>query len=624
MKIRLATLLAFLGTLLYTPVLPAEPVVSIRAIPPTEPWSSGKPANLALELTIVPPYHINSDRPLEGYLIPTALEFDSPSAAKVRKVIFPPATVKKLPVSDTPMAVFDGTVRIAIEIAAEQNASDFELRGKLRYQACDDRACLPPVNQPFTVSIPGHSIDQSSSRPVGAANEAFRAGQANADYAAGRAAPGREAAGPVNFEGKGLAPILLLVFLGGFALNLTPCVYPMIPITITYFGGQAQGRKGSLLLHSFLYTIGMALTYSVLGALAALTGSLFGSAMQYPAVLMGIAAVMVLLALSMFDVYELRLPGFLTRLSGSSQRGFAGTFLMGLTVGIVAAPCIGPFVIGLLTYVGNKGSAVLGFILFFVLALGLGIPFLILGIFSGSIHRLPRSGAWMVWVRRAFGFVLIAMAVHFLKTLFPAPLLYELTLAMVILLAGIYLAWIDSAATAGKGFLYVRNLVGVVLFGLSIYWAFTGIQDHVGRAILNGPSTSFHKANSIEWLPYSEEALRQASLQIKPVFIDFYADWCAPCKELDTHTFAAPEVVSLSREFLMLKVDLTSTENPPTQALRGKYRIKGVPTLAFLLPDGQEITGLRGTGFEPRDVFLAKMKQALQKAGAQRNSTQSP
>jgi thiol:disulfide interchange protein DsbD len=162
--------------------------------------------------------------------------------------------------------------------------------------------------------------------------------------------------------------------MGGLALNLTPCVYPLIPITISYFGGQAQGKKGSIAAHSFLYVIGLAVTYSVLGVVAAFTGSLFGSALQYPPVLIAIAAVMVVLALSMFNVYELRVPAFLSKFAGASKKGFFGTFFMGLTVGIIAAPCIGPFVLGLLTYVGNKGNVLLGFSLFFVLALGLGVP----------------------------------------------------------------------------------------------------------------------------------------------------------------------------------------------------------------------------------------------------------
>jgi thioredoxin:protein disulfide reductase len=565
-------------------------VVSIRVVKPSEPLTPGKPAIIKVELTISSSYHINSDRPLSDYLIPTTLKFESKAGVQFGKVQFPAAQVLKLKASNNePMSVFAGDVVASVEIipSADFTEKEINLKGTVGYQACDDNVCLPPVREVLDISLPvSASVSAIASEPrsSGGSSEQVKS--------------------PFAFQDKGLPVIFLLVFIGGLALNLTPCVYPMIPITITYFGGQAQGSKGSLFIHSVLYTFGMAVTYSVLGIIAAMTGGLLGSALRYPIVLIGIACVMVLLSLSMFDVYEFRMPGFLNRLAGGSQKGFAGSFLMGLTVGIVAAPCIGPFVLGLLTFVGNRGSIVLGFLLFFVLALGLGIPFLVLGIFSGSIRRLPQSGAWMVWVRKIFGFVLLAMAVFFLKTLFSNLIAYQLTLSVILFLAGIYLAWIDPTQTGGKGFAFVRNLVGIAFFIAAIYGA---------AAVLPAPG-----AGAIGWHSYSDEMLSQALRQSKPVFIDFYADWCAPCKELDKQTFSSPEVVRLSSDFMMLKVDLTSADNPDTEALRKKYQAWGVPTLVFLKPDGEEIPDLRATGFESKEVFIGRMKQALQRAGVGR------
>jgi thiol:disulfide interchange protein DsbD len=578
-----------------------SPAVSIRAIAPGGSLKAGMPAELAIELSISKPYHINSDRPLQDYLIPTTLEFEPQPDVAFGKAVFPPAPIKSLPVSDSPMAVFEGVVKIAARITPASNLKSKEVavRGWVRYQACNDSTCLPPVRQSFNLTLPVEISEKLATVPAESSPVA-----------------GTYSERATDLGNKSLLAIFVLVFLGGLALNLTPCVYPMIPITITYFGGQAQGKKGSLFIHSLLYVIGMAVTYSILGVIAAMTGGLFGAALQYPAVLIGIALVMVLLALSLFDVYELRMPASLNRLAGRSQKGFGGTFLMGLTVGIVAAPCIGPFILGLLTYVGNKGSVVLGFALFFVLALGLGAPFLVLGIFSGSIRRLPRSGAWMVWVRKIFGFILLAMAVYFVKNLFPAAVAYHLTLALIMLLAGIYLAWIDTVPAMGKLFSYVRSIVGIIFFAIALYAAVTGVQSGIGNIRIHpaGGSTS----GIIQWQPYSESMLSQASRETKPVFIDFYADWCAPCKELDMHTFAAPEVVERSKEFVMLKVDLTSAGRPQAEALRKKYSARGVPTLVFLKPDGREIPELRGTGFESKEVFLEKMNKALQQSADQK------
>ncbi len=609
----------------------AESVVTINAIPPPGTLTPGQPAVITLELSIRYPYHINSNQPLEDYLIPTTVEFDPRPGVNFGEVTFPPAPVKKLPVLDQPMAVYEGTINITSEFTAESDLSTeaITITGRVRYQACDDTSCLPPVREPFSLQLPVQQLassrsilptipeSSSSDTPEFIQDEAEASGTGeNSPPVAvemDEQSPGATAA---YFEAQGIVLTFMLVFLGGLALNLTPCVYPMIPITISYFGGQSQGKKGNLIFHSIIYVIGMALTYSVLGVIAALTGSLFGAAMQYPPVLVLISLIFVLLSLSMFDVYELRMPAFLNRMAGSSYKGLFGTFFMGLTVGIIAAPCIGPFVLSLLTYVGTKGSAVLGFALFFVLALGLGLPFLVLGIFSGSISSLPRSGAWMVWVRKIFGFILLAMAVYFLKPLFPTQLFYQLTIALLLFLAGIYMAWIEPTKTEGKGFSFLRNIVGLVFFSIALYAAATGIQSYIAEtvsAVKSQPAGEIAvSTDAIQWFPYSAEVLARASQEAKPVFIDFYADWCAPCKQMDRETYATPEVIAASKDFVMLKVDLTLAGDAQSEMLREKYQARGVPTLVFLKPNGQEITDLRGSGFEPKDVFLLKMNRAIQ------------
>ena len=604
MKTILAVLAALMFAPLNTPLWGEQQVVTIQATASDGFLEAGKQSTLIIELRINKPFHINSDSPLQDFLIPTTVELEPNPDVAFGKVIYPKAILKTLPVFDSPMALFEGTVNITAGIipAANLTAKEITIRGRVRSQACNDKICLPPVWQSFSLTLP---VEIPRQKPDAVSTFLTEA-------------PVKEPPKPieepeksttVDFDREGLFITFLLVFLGGLALNLTPCVYPMIPITISYFGGQAQGKKGSIIIHSLLYVIGMAITYSILGVAAAMTGGLFGAALQYPPVLVGIALIMVLLALSMFDVYELRMPAFLNRLAGHSQKGFGGTILMGLTVGIVAAPCIGPFVLGLLTYVGNKGNIILGFSLFFVLALGLGIPFLLLGIFSGSIHHLPRSGAWMVWVRKIFGFILLAMAVYFLENLMPNPLTYYLALALIMLLAGIYMAWIEPTPATGKVFPFVRNIVGILFFAGALYAAVSGIQTSTG---LSG-AQSMHQSSdgSIRWSAYSDEILERASREDKPVFIDFYADWCAPCKELDANTFSAPEVIERSREFNMLKVDLTTADDPQAERLRQKYQVRGVPTLVFLRPDGREISDLRVTGFEPKEVFLDKMNRAL-------------
>jgi thiol:disulfide interchange protein DsbD len=266
---------------------------------------------------------------------------------------------------------------------------------------------------------------------------------------------------------------------------------------------------------------------------------------------------------------------------------------MGLTVGLIAAPCIGPFVLGLLTYVGELGDPILGFWMFFVLAIGLGTPFLLLGVFSGAVTNLPRSGAWMIWVRILFGFILIGMAIYFLEPLFPVKSIYYYTLALLAVIAGIYLAWLDKN-TGKTGFKIVRNMVGIAFIVLGIFIAW--------------PSDT-QAQDGIQWRAYSPALVEQAQQKQIPVIIDFYADWCIPCKELDTFTFSDQRVVAATEGYMNLKADLTSFQSEETRALREEYNIKGVPTIVFLSAQGTEIQSMRLIGFEDADNFLDRLKQ---------------
>ncbi len=605
-------LLALLGFLV---AQPAQSVVQVKVLSAVDKLQKGTTHRFAVELTIQSPYHINSHKPAEDFLIPTKVTLEPVKGVSFGELKYPEGISKQFSFSEVPLNVYEGTVYIlgTMTIAPDYPGREVELRGTVEFQACDDHTCLAPeemtFSQTFSVVEPGEAVQ--SIHP-----EIFSPAKTSAPAAKSEAVS--PTAGEENpFQGKGFLLTLALVFLGGLALNLTPCVYPLIPITISYFGGQAGEKKGSLLTHAIIYVLGMAVTYSILGVIAALTGSLFGAALQNPIVLIALAVILVGLSLSMFDLYEIRVPAFLSNFAGGARQGLFGTLFMGLTVGIVAAPCIGPFVLALLTYVGEQGNIFLGFILFFVLAIGLGIPFIFLAIFSGSLSRMPRSGAWMVWVRSIFGFVLIAMAIYFLHPLFPNDLFYYLALAFTMLVGGVYMAWIEPTPSQGKVFPVIRNLVGVIFFVIALVFTTTGVQTYVDQKLEHleaSGSAAAPVAEKIQWFPYSQEMLQKAAAEGKPVMIDFYADWCIPCKELDKFTFSQPEVIELSRNMIMLKVDLTKGNSPQAKELKKKYNIRGVPTLVFLTPDGQELNDLRVVGFMEKEEFLPRMQKALEYA----------
>jgi len=269
-------------------------------------------------------------------------------------------------------------------------------------------------------------------------------------------------------SGMTLVWTLIGVLLGGVALNLTPCVYPLIPITVSYFAGRSGKGHGALIGHGICYILGLAVTNSTLGVIAALTGGLMGEILQNSWVLAGVAAVLIVFASSLFGFWELKLPSGLTQAASKNYTGYFGSLFMGLTLGIIAAPCIGPFVLGLLTWIASIGVPWFGFIVFFTLSLGLGLPLFILALFSGKLEKLPRSGEWMVWVRKMMGWVLVGMAAYFIQPILPQGSIHILY-SLIAFIAGIHLGWVDKSVASGSLFPLLKKVIGLTGIFLSFF-----------------------------------------------------------------------------------------------------------------------------------------------------------
>jgi thiol:disulfide interchange protein DsbD len=558
--------------------------VSLTSLP------RGGTAQIAIEVDIDHPWHINANELEDEFMVPTELEFDTPAGITIKGIVYPDPVTKALDFSDTPLRLYAGKVYIGavIEIAPDFETGDAVIKGRLTYQACDNEKCLMPktvdVFVPFKVSTRRETIDAAHT-------EIFSMIKFEAAGDSGDKKGGSGFGGIVARRGMFIA--FLIVFLGGLALNLTPCVYPIIPITVSYFGGQASGSKSSTIVLALLYLLGMAAMYSTLGVIAALTGSILGSALQNPLVTAVVASVMVLLALSMFGVYEIRVPARLSGVAGTAKKGYAGAFLMGLTVGIVAAPCIGPFVLGLLTFVGERGDPAMGFAIFLTLSIGLGLPYVFLAMASGSITKLPKSGEWMEWVRKLFGLILLAMAVYFLDPVLPETAYYIL-LGGLLAVGGLIMGFVLKVVSTSRFFNIFRPTAGIGLVAAGLWFVFA-------------PGHILGITPGIPWLPYDDDHLVEARSKNLPVVIDFSAEWCLPCEELDHETFNQPEVIQAAKKIMPLRADLTQSGSQEVVDLRIKYGIRGVPTIVFLDGNGKERTELRVVQFIEKEEFLEKL-----------------
>jgi thiol:disulfide interchange protein DsbD len=601
-KIGFFLLLSIILSPAKNPLLSQE-YVKVTPSPSKKEFIAGENVRLNLKVSIQDGFHINANKISDPDLIPTEVSVEA-GDFKLGKISYPPSKSYKFSFSETELEVYEGNVTIGVNLKSRKDMKPgkYEVSGSVHYQACNDRACFPPKDAPFSAiatiiedTAQTEIIKQDTAKSLGGINDTstpVTSTETKPEITRKADEPQRNEIAAYLQE-KGFLITLFLIFLGGLALNLTPCVYPIIPITVSYFGAQVSNNKLQQITMAVIYVLGMSVTYSILGLAAALTGSLFGAALQNPIVVIFIAAVMVSLALSMFGLFEIRVPSALANFAGKNRQGYIGTALMGLTVGIIAAPCIGPFVLGLLVYVGQIGNPFTGFLFFFILSLGLGFPYIFLALFSSSISKLPRSGEWMEGVKVIFGLILFGLALYTLQTLIPREL-FDISFPLYIILSGIYLILFDRKALSSVVYTKIKYVIAI------------------GAIILGTTGFDLDKKNvvgNLEWQPLSSKAQIEQSIASanKPTMIDFTADWCAACKELEKYTYTDPNVIELSKKFNNIKVDLTK-EN---KEISERYKILGLPVVAFFDRKGHEHENLRITGFVKPEEFSKLMEKAL-------------
>jgi len=486
------------------------------------------------------------------------------------------------------------TTRVPVE---RMSSGPLPLKIKVTSQGCADAGvCYPPQTQVLGVELPDPASAPAASTLPAEGDES-----------------GRIAA---TLKNAGFWTSLAFFFIAGLGLSLTPCVFPMIPILSGIIAGQGHKNshaRGFVL--SLTYVLGMAITYAAAGVAAGMTGTLLSAALQNPWVLGSFALIFVVLSFSMFGFYELQLPtalqSKLSEESGHLQGGRGvGVFLMGALSALIVGPCVAAPLAGALLYIGQTGDAVFGGVALFVMAIGMGAPLIAVGIAGGSL--LPKTGAWMEGVKKAFGVLLLATAVWLVSPVMPT-VVSMLAWAGLLIIPAIYLHALDPLPPHAKGWLRFWKGIGIVMLltgAALLIGVLAGNRDPLQPlAGLRGQAVAAEeKRLPFERVKSVTELETRINTAGRPVMLDFYADWCVSCKEMERLTFSDPAVQAKLAGFTLLQADVTANTDDD-KALLAKFKLFGPPGIIFYDAKGQEISAVRIVGFQDAVLFQKSLEQ---------------
>jgi len=572
------------------------------------------PRTIEARWIIAPGYYLYRDK--------FQLELVSPQDIAIISTDIPPGELKNDPYFG-PQQVFHDEAWMTARLQRSSNsAGELEVEVKASYQGCAEAGvCYPPLKQTVAIALPADSAHLSMGEKLQAQSNTASSISSRLLAQEGlrtQADPSQNQ--PAEAEQDRLARLLnqqrflaIPAFFGfGLLLAFTPCVFPMVPILSSLIAGQGANltRRRALALAA-TYVLAMAATYTIAGVLAALLGQNLQAWFQNPWVIGLFSGMFVLLALSMFGFYDLQLPAFLQhRLTewSNRQRGgrYAGVAVMGFLSALIVGPCVAPPLIGALSFIAVTGDVALGAAALFVLSLGMGAPLLVIGASTG--HWLPRAGHWMERIKAIFGVLLLAVALWLLERILPAALIMTLWATLLIVTAT-YMGALQSVAHGAppwrmlvKGLGTVLLIYGVLLLvgvagGGRDPWQPLRDVNFIASAASETPAPLFQRVKTVADV---EQVLRKSGGQ--PIMLDFYADWCVTCKELERDTFSDPAVRMTLKKMLTLQADVTAHDKADRELLK-HFDIVGPPAMLFFGADGQERRKYRVVGFMEASEF---------------------
>ena len=564
-------------------------------LPPDEAFKLSVAAEDAQTLRagfkIVPGYYLYRER--------VKFEIKTPATSSISSTELPKGEIKQDPnfgQTEVWHQSFNATIRLA-----HAAASPSSITLLATYQGCSEKGlCYAPIKKTFEISLPASTMTSaatSTAPPEASAKGSSESGQVQS-----------------LLKGGKLWLIAVGFFGFGLLLSFTPCVFPMIPI----LSGIIVGREHPSKMHAFnlsvAYVMGMALSYTLAGVAAGLSGHLLSNALQNAWVLGATALIFVLLALSMFGFYELKLPSnFEDRMVGASNRlkggRFVGVFIMGALSALIVSPCVAAPLAGALIYIGQTHDVLLGGVALFALSMGMGVPLLLVGASAGAL--LPKAGPWMSAVRNFFGVLMLGVAVWLIAPLIPVGVQLALW-ATLLIVSAIYLRALDSLPHEKSGWARLWKGVGIITLvcGIALLiGALSGSKNPLQPLVGFQGNASVQQVAKLPFqrvknLAEFETALKAA--QGKPVMLDFYADWCVSCKEYEQFTFSDPRVQKLLQNAVLLQADVTQNSAEDT-ALLARFGLFGPPGILFFDKQGHEITPLKVVGYQDANKFLVSL-----------------
>ncbi|MFW6456921.1 MAG: protein-disulfide reductase DsbD family protein [Planctomycetota bacterium] len=481
---------------------------------------------------------------------------------------------------------FDGqfTVKRVLHLSSDAPQETITVPFNVAYQACSETTCHPVKEERVTVDV---GILSTADEPVDVSlPEDSEDGEDETEDGFEQRADLED----VDAEEEGLWTLLLFSYVAGLGLALTPCVYPMIPITVSVIGATSSESWWDGFGRSLVYVLGISLMYATLGLIAAASGHAFGTFMQHPAVYVGLAVLFVLLAAAMFDLFSIQFVGsWANRLQQKvrGRAGLLGILLLGILSGVALTPCSAPVIIGAMGFVMRTGNMWAGFLAFFCIAWGMGTPLVLVGTFGGALNALPKSGEWQDSVKHIFGFGLLAAALYFfLHSGLLGDFWSEVVVGSFLLICGVFSGAFDRITPESSWWPRLCKSVGLLFIVAAIF-------------VFSGPLgiQKTEPGESIEWAQSVEEARETAEEKEAPMMIYFWQENCPECDRLAEDSFVDPEVVQRSRDIVCVKFDGTDSREESVREVLSRYDVWGFPTIVFVGSDGEIVEEATRVGY---------------------------